>query len=212
MIYLPIPGLTFPLRFQWMFCRRSTFIGNHSVVYHIFVHPICKCRFILSVLITWLRRAYISQGRPLAACVLRYYLGLEQIGSHLFVWFRHGRMRWTRGAGVIHAVAPSVNSLGQRFSWLASSGSKKPSCHHLLMHHRVLEDTLFGFRLFLLKGRLITKCSLETFVEPVAILLYSLRVVILEHRYNILRLLLVKLLHPVFVAEELVYVLHALFL
>lgn len=81
------------------------------------------------------------------------------------------------------------------------------------MHHRVLEDTLLGFSLFLLKGLLIAKCPSKTFVERGAVLrCFVIRVVILEHRYNILRLLLVKLLHPVFMAKELIDVFHALFL
>ena len=42
----PVSGHTFPLGFQRMFRGRSTFIGNHSVVYHIFVHPIGEGRFL----------------------------------------------------------------------------------------------------------------------------------------------------------------------
>ena len=83
----------------------------------------------------------------------------------------------------------------------------------MLVHHRVLEDTLLGFGLLLLKGLLIAKCPSKTFVERGAVLrCFVIRVVILEHRYNILRLLLVKLLHPVFMAKELIDVFHALFL
>lgn len=144
----------------------------------------------------------------MAARVLSYYLGLEQIWGDFLGGSNHSGLRRLGSCNIfdVDGFAP--------LALLACTSRKEPGSTTVLIAYGVLEDALLNFGLFLLECLLIAESSLEAFIKHGGTILGALGVgvVILDGGDDVCGLLLVILLHTVLVAKKFVNVFHPLFL